>query len=47
MDLRECEKSIGYEFKNKKLLEEALTHTSFAYENKYVPIGTPAAFALG
>ena len=34
MDLRECEKSIGYEFKNKKLLEEALTHTSFAYENK-------------
>ncbi len=34
MDLRECEKSIGYEFKNKKLLEEALTHTSYAYENK-------------
>ena len=34
MDLRECENSIGYEFKNKKLLEEALTHTSYAYENK-------------
>ena len=33
MNLGECEKSIGYTFNNKKLLEEALTHTSFAYEN--------------
>ncbi len=30
----EIEKSIGYTFKNKKLLEKALTHTSYAYENK-------------
>ena len=28
------EKEIGYEFKNKALLETALTHTSYAYENK-------------
>lgn len=34
MDLTKCEKSIGYSFKNKNLLEEALTHTSYAYENK-------------
>ena len=28
------EKSIGYTFKNKEILEKALTHTSYAYENK-------------
>ena len=28
------EKSIGYEFKDKMLLKTALTHTSYAYENK-------------
>lgn len=28
------EKSIGYIFKNKELLKTALTHTSYAYENK-------------
>ena len=28
------EKNIGYEFKNKQLLMKALTHTSYAYENK-------------
>ena len=33
MDLKEFEKSIGYEFKNKDLLVKALTHTSYAYEN--------------
>lgn len=33
MDLVEFEKSIGYEFKNKKFLKTALTHTSYAYEN--------------
>lgn len=36
MDIKKCENSIGYTFKNKKLLEEALTHTSFAYENKTI-----------
>lgn len=34
MDFNECEKSIGYNFKNKLLLTEAFTHTSYAYENK-------------
>ena len=33
MELKELEESIGYEFKNKKLLKTALTHTSYAYEN--------------
>ena len=28
------EKNIGYNFKDKSLLEKALTHTSYAYENK-------------
>lgn len=32
--LEELEKSIGYTFKNKNLLIKALTHTSYAYENK-------------
>ncbi|MBO4293155.1 MAG: ribonuclease III [Clostridia bacterium] len=27
------EKNIGYTFKNKELLDQALTHTSYAYEN--------------
>ena len=30
--LEKIEKNIGYSFKNKKLLEKALTHTSYAYE---------------
>lgn len=30
----EIEQSIGYRFKDKKLLQKALTHTSYAYENK-------------
>ena len=33
-DFSALEKSIGYTFKDKKLLEKALTHTSYAYENK-------------
>ena len=33
MNLRDFEKNIGYEFKNKELLKTALTHTSYAYEN--------------
>ena len=32
--LENLEKSIGYTFKNKALLKKALTHTSYAYENK-------------
>ena len=33
-DIIELESSIGYNFKNKSLLVNALTHTSYAYENK-------------
>ena len=33
MDLEVLEKSIGYTFKNKELLKNALTHTSYAFEN--------------
>ena len=32
--LEKLEKNIGYTFKNKELLKKALTHTSYAYENK-------------
>ena len=32
--LDKLEKSIGYTFKDKELLKKALTHTSYAYENK-------------
>ncbi len=32
--LEELEKRIGYEFKNKKLLRQAMTHSSFANEQK-------------
>ena len=34
MEHSKLEKEIGYEFKNKILLETALTHTSYAYEKK-------------
>lgn len=34
MDLLEFEKNIGYEFKNKNLLQMALTHTSYANEHR-------------
>lgn len=30
----DIEKEIGYEFKNKDLLKQAFTHTSYAYEHK-------------
>lgn len=33
MNLEVLEKSIGYTFKNKELLKNALTHTSYAFEN--------------
>ncbi|MBP3502418.1 MAG: ribonuclease III [Clostridia bacterium] len=34
MEFEKLEESIGYVFKNKVLLKKALTHTSYAYENK-------------
>ena len=34
MDLKHLEKSINYKFRNTELLKNALTHTSYAYENK-------------
>ena len=33
VELVNLEKDIGYTFKNKQLLNQALTHTSYAYEN--------------
>lgn len=32
--MQKVEENIGYIFKNKSLLKKALTHTSYAYENK-------------
>src|SRR3972149_11238735 len=32
-DIAELEKTLGYSFKNKKILIEALTHRSFYHEN--------------
>lgn len=34
MEISKLENEIGYEFKNIKLLETAITHTSYAYEKK-------------
>ena len=34
MEFSKLEESIGYVFKDKELLKKALTHTSYAYENK-------------
>ncbi len=34
MDIEIFEKNIGYTFKNKNLLKTALTHTSYAHDNK-------------
>ena len=34
MELEKLEQNIGYKFKNKILLQTALTHTSYAYERK-------------
>ena len=34
MKLENLEKNIGYKFTNKDLLKKALTHTSYAHENK-------------
>ena len=32
-NLEKLEENIGYKFTNKKLLQNALTHTSYAYEH--------------
>ncbi len=34
MDLENFEKNIGYKFSDKHLLKTALTHTSYAHENR-------------
>lgn len=34
MDLKKFEENIGYTFKDEELLKTALTHTSYAHENK-------------
>lgn len=34
MNIEEFEKNIEYSFKNRKLLKTALTHTSYAHDNK-------------
>lgn len=34
MNIEKLEEDIGYTFKNKNLIETALTHTSYAYEHK-------------
>lgn len=34
MEIKKLEEEIGYTFKNKQLLQNALTHTSYAYEKK-------------
>lgn len=33
MNIEQMEKNIGYKFKNKELVQKALTHTSYAYEH--------------
>ena len=34
MEIEALEKQIDYTFHNKELLKKAVTHTSYAYENK-------------
>ena len=34
MEIKKLEEEIGYTFKNKQLIQNALTHTSYAYEKK-------------
>lgn len=34
INIDQCEKKIGYQFKNQDLLLQALTHSSYAYENQ-------------
>ena len=34
MGIQKLEKNIGYNFKNKELIKTALTHTSYAYEDR-------------
>lgn len=35
INIAQCEKKLGYRFKNKDLLLQALTHSSYAYENQH------------
>jgi ribonuclease-3 len=34
INIAQCEKKLGYQFKNQDLLLQALTHSSYAYENQ-------------
>jgi ribonuclease-3 len=34
INIAQCEKKLGYQFKNQNLLLRALTHSSYAYENQ-------------
>lgn len=34
INIAQCEKKLGYQFKNRDLLLQALTHSSYAYENQ-------------
>lgn len=34
INIQQLEKKIGYSFKNKEILHQSLTHSSFAYENQ-------------
>jgi ribonuclease-3 len=34
INIAQCERKLGYRFKNKDLLLQALTHSSYAYENQ-------------
>ncbi|MGB6339895.1 MAG: ribonuclease III [Candidatus Aminicenantaceae bacterium] len=38
INIDQCEKKIGYQFKNQDLLLQALTHSSYAYENQQADI---------
>ena len=45
-NFEKLEKSIGYTFKNKDLLKKALTHRSYAYENRIEVSIFPISFHI-